>query len=104
MRANGVPVSTTRIEDDEPLDSEVAQALESYLAAVESGQPVDLERLAAEHPGIAEQLRFWLGVLKLSGHVEGDAEAGLRVARRIGVLRTCWKHQHATPDQPGQHS
>ena len=62
-------------EDDESLDSELARALETYLGAVEAGRPVDLERLAAEHPAIAEQIRSCLGVLRLAGRVEGKAEA-----------------------------
>jgi serine/threonine protein kinase/tetratricopeptide (TPR) repeat protein len=69
--ANGAPVGA---QDDESLDSELALALESYLAAVEAGRPVDLRRLAAEHPAIAEQLRSCLGVLRLAGKVEGDPE------------------------------
>jgi serine/threonine protein kinase/Tfp pilus assembly protein PilF len=74
MSANGAS-APSGIEDGEGLDSDLAQALESYLAAVEAGRPVDLERLAAEHPAIAEQLRSCLGVLRLAGRVEGDAEA-----------------------------
>ena len=62
-------------EDDESLDSELARVLETYLGAVEAGRPVDLERLAAEHPAIAEQIRSCLGVLRLAGRVEGKAEA-----------------------------
>ena len=62
-------------EDDESLDAELARALEAYLGAVEAGRPVDPERLAAEHPAIAEQLRSCLGVLRLAGRVEGKAEA-----------------------------
>jgi serine/threonine protein kinase/predicted Zn-dependent protease len=74
MSGNGFHTQS-EIDDGERLDSELAQALESYLAAVESGRSVDLERLAAEHPAIADQLRSCLGVLRLAERVEGDAGA-----------------------------
>ena len=59
------------------------------------GSPVDLERLAAEHPAIADQLRSCLGVLRLAGRVEGRADAdasydlgdGLAQASRLGDFR-----------------
>ncbi len=59
----------------ESLDSELAGALESYLAAIEQGHPVDLERLAAQHPKIAEEFRACLGVLRLASQVERNEEA-----------------------------
>jgi serine/threonine protein kinase len=62
-------------DHDEHLDSELARVLESCLARIEAGQPVDVERLAAEHPGIADQLRSCLGVLRLAGKVECVAES-----------------------------
>jgi serine/threonine protein kinase/tetratricopeptide (TPR) repeat protein len=63
------------MENGEGSDVELARALESYLAAVEEGRLVDLEQLTAEHPAIAEQLRSCLGVLRLAGKVERDAES-----------------------------
>ena len=39
----------------EAADGELARALEAYLSAVEAGRPVDPDRLAAEHPAIAER-------------------------------------------------
>ena len=66
MSLDGVP-TPSELEDGEAIDPELASALESYLAAVESGRPVDLERLAADHPAIADQLRSCLGVLRLAG-------------------------------------
>jgi eukaryotic-like serine/threonine-protein kinase len=65
-----------RVEDDESADSELAHALESYLGAIEEGRSVDLERLAAAHPAIADQLRSCLGILRLAAGVERDGEAG----------------------------
>jgi serine/threonine protein kinase len=58
-------------------DGELARALESYLSAVERGESVDPDRLAAEHPAIAGELRSCLEVLRLAGRVEhaGGAEA-----------------------------
>ena len=57
-------------------DGELARALETYLSAVERGRSVDPDRLAAEHPAIADELRSCLGILRLAGRVEGDAGAG----------------------------
>jgi serine/threonine protein kinase len=53
-------------------DGELARALESYLSAVERGQAVDPNRLAAEHPAIADELRSCLVILRLAGRVEGE--------------------------------
>ena len=49
-------------------------------------ESVDPDRLAAEHPAIADELRSCLGVLRLAGRVEGEsgAEARGRGDRRIG--------------------
>ncbi len=38
-------------------DGELAGALETYLSAVERGQAVDVDRIAAGHPAIADELR-----------------------------------------------
>ncbi len=79
-------------EDDESLDSELARALETYLGAVEAGRPDDLERLAAEHPAIAEQIRSCLGVLRLAGRVEGKAEADTSCDWAMdSPSRLCWE-------------
>jgi hypothetical protein len=60
-------------------DGELARALETYLSAVERGQAVDLDRLAAGHPAIADELRSCLEILRLAGQVEGEAAAGQTV-------------------------
>ena len=56
-------------------DGELARALEAYLSAVEAGRPVDPDRLAAEHPAIADELRSCLEVLRLAGRVETEPGA-----------------------------
>jgi serine/threonine protein kinase len=66
---------SSRVEDDESVDSELALALESYLGAAEAGWPIDFDRLVAEHPAVADQLRSCLNTLRLAAEVEGDAEA-----------------------------
>ncbi len=93
MNTNDAPVPD-KSQDDEVRDAELARALESYLAAIEAGRPVDLERLAAEHPEIADQLRSCLGTLRLAGRVEGDPEAdpgrlddGPGIEMRLGDFR-----------------
>jgi eukaryotic-like serine/threonine-protein kinase len=62
-------------EADPSTDGELAHALEAYLSAVERGQAVDPQRLAAEHPAIADELRSCLEILRLAGQVEGEAGA-----------------------------
>jgi serine/threonine protein kinase len=75
MSTNGFPAAMAATDHDEHLDSELAQVLESCLARIEGGQTVDMERLAAEHPEIADQLRSCLGVLRLAGKVESIAKS-----------------------------
>ncbi len=67
-RHNGVPHPAD--EQPGPEDVELAQALESYLAAVENGRPPDPEQLLAAHPVVADRLRACLAGLRL---VEGGA-------------------------------
>ena len=65
---NGVEASTSH-------DSELARVLDAYLAAVEAGQVVDPEMLAAGHPAIAERLRDCLRVLRVASRVDARADA-----------------------------
>jgi serine/threonine protein kinase len=65
---NGIPVEAST-------DGKLARALEAYLSAVEQGQAVDPDRLAAEHPAIASELRSCLEILRLAGRVEGEPGA-----------------------------
>jgi serine/threonine-protein kinase len=52
-------------------DAEVAQVLDAYLAELEAGRPADPERLLAQHPAIASQLRACLEVMNLAERVAG---------------------------------
>ena len=81
MSVNGAIVPRWA-QDNESLDSELARALESYLAAVEAGRPVDLDRLTAAHPAIADQIRACLGVLRLASRVQG--QDGIDASSDIG--------------------
>lgn len=56
-------------------DDELARALEAYLSAVERGEPVDPDQLAATYPAIAAELRSCLEILNLAGSVEKEAVA-----------------------------
>ncbi len=53
-------------------DAEVARVLDLYLADLEAGRPADPERLLADHPAIADQLRACLEVMHLAGRVADD--------------------------------
>ena len=77
-------------------DAEVARVLEAYLAELEAGRPADPERLLAEHPAIAAQLRACLEVIHLAGRVAElpDAPAGRRGRREVGPQP--WR----LPDRP----
>jgi hypothetical protein len=54
---------------DASIDAELARVLEAYLAGLEAGRPVDPERLIAEHPSLADQLRSCLAVVNLADRV-----------------------------------
>jgi len=108
------------------LDLEVARILDAYLVAVEAGLPVDPQRVLAENPAIAEQLKACMDVLHLGQHVSnpqgwiegssaiGDyvllgeiARGGMGVvykARhrrlpRVVALKMIGEGRHASPDQ-----
>jgi serine/threonine-protein kinase len=68
---NGVDASASE-------DAEVARVLDEYLAELEAGRPADPDRLLADHPAIASQLRACLEVMHLAGRVadEPDPRAG----------------------------
>ena len=87
------------------LDSELAQALESYLAAVEAGRPVDLERLAAEHPAIADQLRSCLGCLAAGRSGRGGCRAPIPRAtgRRTRSAGPTGRFPAPPRGRPGRH-
>ena len=72
---NGDVAASRDGNDSGSQDGELARALESYLSAVEAGRPVDPDRLAAEHPAIADELRSCLEVLRLAGRVEAEPGA-----------------------------
>ena len=64
------------------VDSEALRVLDSYLSGIEGGQPADPQRLLADHPALADQLRAYLQVMNLAGRLaEGSAaRTGLRSA------------------------
>src|SRR5207244_8320451 len=68
-------------EAEAPTDGDLARALEVYLSAVEAGRAVDPDRLAAQHPAIADELRSCLEILRLAGRVEGEAGDGAAAER-----------------------
>ena len=75
MRQNELPVSEVA-DTAAPEDAEVARVLDSYLAAIETGRPADPERLLAEHPAIAGQLRACLQVMNLADRIVDSSESG----------------------------
>jgi serine/threonine-protein kinase len=62
-------------------DVEVARVLESYLAAVEAGQPADPELLMKEHPSLANQLRACLRVLHVAENAAHDLTGAPQATR-----------------------
>ena len=58
-------------------DAEVARVLDEYLAGLEAGRPADPDRLLAEHPAIASQLRACLEVMHLAGRVADEPGPGV---------------------------
>jgi serine/threonine-protein kinase len=62
-------------------DAEVARVLDAYLAELEAGRAAAPERLLAEHPAIADQLRACLQVLHLAERVADDGSGQGSAAR-----------------------
>jgi serine/threonine protein kinase/Flp pilus assembly protein TadD len=64
------------------VDSAALSILDSYLCGIEGGEPADPQRLLADHPALADQLRAYLQVMHLAGRLaEGSgARPGLRPA------------------------
>jgi len=67
-------------------DAELGRVLEVYLADLEAGRPDDRERLLAEHPAIARQLRACLQVMNLADRMVDGSNSGSR-ARGSGPRR-----------------
>ncbi len=56
-------------------ESEVARVFDAYLADLEAGRAVDPERLIADHPKIAGELRACLEVMSLADKLADDTNA-----------------------------
>jgi len=67
-------------------DAELGRVLEVYLADLEAGRPADREKLLAEHPAIARQLRACLQVMNLADRMVDGSDSGSR-ARGSGRRR-----------------
>jgi tetratricopeptide (TPR) repeat protein len=61
-------------------DSEVVRILDAYLSGIEAGQPADPEKLLADHPALANQLRAYLEMLQLAGRVADNPDARRELA------------------------
>ena len=59
-----------------PDDSEVARVLDQYLAGIEAGRAADPERLLAEHPALAGQLRACLEVMQFAERLASSSNSG----------------------------
>ena len=83
--------ATNGVDPDASRQSELARVLDDYLAAVEAGEVVDPNGLAAAHPQIADRLRACLSVLRVASRVEAraDADAAIEPAvdARLGDFR-----------------
>jgi len=67
----GPPIDDDNLKDS--LDAELGRVLEAYLADLQAGRPVDPEKLLAEHPALAEQLRSCLAVVHMADRVADAA-------------------------------
>ena len=64
-------------------DAEVGRVLDAYLADLEAGRPADPERLLADHPALAGQLRACLEVMNLADRlVDASGRPSPRRLRR----------------------
>jgi WD40 repeat protein/serine/threonine protein kinase len=86
-----ISAGTNGTDPEASHQSELARVLDAYLVAVEAGDVVDPEALAAAHPAIAERLWACLSVLRVASRVEGrvDADASIEPAvdTRLGDFR-----------------
>jgi serine/threonine protein kinase/WD40 repeat protein len=74
-------------EGSEPGGVSAVQVFDAYLARIEAGHAPDPERLLAEHPEIAEQLRGFLYVANQIGQIAGEPPLALddyEIIREIG--------------------
>jgi eukaryotic-like serine/threonine-protein kinase len=69
-------------------DAELGQVLEAYLADLEAGRPADRERLLAEHPAIARELRACLQVMTLANRMVDASGSASEVRRPVPRLDT----------------
>ena len=90
-------------------DAEVAQVLDAYLADLEAGRAADPERLLAEHPAIADQLRACLEVMHLaervadaSGSAQGQRPEAAVLPLASGLLST-WNYGNGPPPRVHLH-
>jgi serine/threonine-protein kinase len=85
-RASDPPVDGDPVESS--LDAELGRILEAYLADLEAGRPVDPERLLAQHPALADQLRSCLAVVNLADRVAGGSRSHAAPDRAASRLDT----------------
>jgi serine/threonine protein kinase/WD40 repeat protein len=74
-------------EGSDPGGVSAVQVFDAYLARIEAGHAPDPERLLAEHPEIAEQLRGFLYVANQMGEIAGEPHLALddyQIIREIG--------------------
>ena len=64
------PNGTSRGSEE---DSEVVRILDAYLSGIEAGQPADPDKLLADHPALASQLRAYLELMQMAGRVAEDS-------------------------------
>jgi eukaryotic-like serine/threonine-protein kinase len=100
MTGNGEPISPDAdLQAASPEESELAQVLEAYFAALEAGHSLDRERLLADHPAIAGSLRACLGILHLAGRVSDVPEAIVTAEPNpvASSLATLWEDSGSAP-------
>jgi len=88
---SGIPEPANGVDSEAAHQSELVRVLDAYVAAVEAGEVVDPQALAAQHPAISERLTACLAVLRVASQVEArvDAEAPIEPAidARMGDFR-----------------
>jgi serine/threonine protein kinase len=84
-------LSAAEAGQDPAGDVELAQVLEGVLADVEAGRPVDVERLLADHPAVADDLRACLASLRFiekgAGSLACPEASGAAAVENLGDFR-----------------
>ena len=75
MKTDG-PASSDRHGSRSEEDARVMAILDAYLSGIEAGRPADPQKLLAEHPDLADELRAYLHVMQMASRLGSGLGTG----------------------------